>query len=100
MKVHRCEYVDDRGHQFLGEGEGRVVLRIAADLQHPLAELGEGHRQVRGGGALADATLGVTYFQGRIERHLHAALAVGRRPFAKFQSRNRNRGGIHAATSS
>ena len=35
------------------------MLRIAADLQDPLAQLGESSREVRGGGALADAALAI-----------------------------------------
>jgi hypothetical protein len=89
VEVDRLEHVDDGGHQLLGQREGAVVLGVAADLQHPLAELGEGGRQVGGGGALADAALavdgedlGVADLHARVELHLHAALAVGRRPGA------------------
>jgi len=59
MEVHGFEDIDHRRHQALGQGKGRVVLRIAADLQDALAELGKGDRQVRGGRALADAALAV-----------------------------------------
>jgi hypothetical protein len=85
VEVHRLEHVDDGGQHLLGQREGAVVLGIAADLQHALAELGEGDRQVRRGGALADAALAVdgedlggADLQVRVELHLHAALAVGR----------------------
>jgi hypothetical protein len=62
----------------------RVVLRVAADLQHALAQLGKGCRQVGRGGRLADAALAVdgkdfrrVDFHGRIQMNLDAAFAVG-----------------------
>jgi hypothetical protein len=83
VELHRLEHVDDRGHQRLGQGEGGIVLRVAADLDHPLAELGKGHGQVRRGRALADAALavdgkdlGLVDLHLGIEVHLQAALAV------------------------
>ncbi len=39
VEVHGFQHVDHRRHQTLGQREGRVVLGIAADLQHALAEL-------------------------------------------------------------
>ena len=36
-----------------------VVLRVAADLQHALAKLGEGDREIRDGRALADPAFAV-----------------------------------------
>ena len=42
VEIHGFKDVDHRGHHLLGEREGAVVLRVAADLQHPLAQLGEG----------------------------------------------------------
>jgi len=83
VEVHRFEDVDDRRHQTLGQGEGRVVLGITADLEHALAELGERDRQVRGGRALADAALavdgedlGALDLHVGVELNLHAALPV------------------------
>ena len=84
MEVDRLEHVDHGGQHLLGQREGAVVFRVAADLQHPLAHLREGRRQVAAGGALADASLAVDRehlggadLQVRVELHLHAALAVG-----------------------
>ena len=59
VELHRFERVDDGRREPLGEREGRVVLGIAADLQHALAELGERDRKVRRRRALADAALAV-----------------------------------------
>ena len=61
-----------------------VVLRIAADLQHALAELGERDGQVGRGRALADAALaidgehlgGADLDMSGSSCDLHAALAV------------------------
>ena len=46
VEVDRLQYIDHRGHELLGERESGVVLGVAADLQHSLAELGECDRQV------------------------------------------------------
>jgi hypothetical protein len=59
MEIHRLQRVDHGRHQPLGQREGRIVLGIAADLQHALAELGEGDREVGRRRALADAALAV-----------------------------------------
>jgi hypothetical protein len=84
VEVDLFEHVDDRWHQLLGEREGRVVLRITADLQHALAQLGKGCRQVGGGGGLADTALAVDgeHFRRadvhvRIKMNLDAAFTVG-----------------------
>ena len=37
MKVYRLQHVNDGGQHFFGEGEGGVMLGVAANLQHPLA---------------------------------------------------------------
>ena len=42
VEVHLLEDVDHRRHHLVGEGEGAVVLGVAADLKHPLAQLREG----------------------------------------------------------
>src|SRR5262249_28550530 len=67
----------------LGQRESRIVLRIAADLQHALAELGERNREVRRHRALADAALAIdgedlraVDLERRIEPDLDAALAI------------------------
>ena len=85
VEINGFEDIDDRGHHPLGEGESAVVLGIATDLQHPLAQLGEGGRQVGGGGGLTDPPLAVnSKHQGAfLDRHrgvlvdLQAALAIG-----------------------
>ncbi len=59
VKVDILQDVDHRGHEAAGQGEGRVVFRVATDLQHPPAKRGKGRRQVRRGGRLADAALAV-----------------------------------------
>jgi len=59
MEVYALQHVDHGRHQALGQREGAIMLGVAADLQHPLAELGEGSRQVRRGRALADAALAI-----------------------------------------
>jgi hypothetical protein len=59
MEVHALKHVDDGRHQLLGQGEGRVMLRIAADLQHALAELGEGDREVRRGCRFSNPALAI-----------------------------------------
>jgi hypothetical protein len=53
------QHVDHRRHQAFGQREGAVVLGVAADLQHALAELGKGDRQVGRGRRFADAALAV-----------------------------------------
>ena len=85
MELDRLQDIDHRRHQPLGEREGGVVLGVAADLQHPFAELGEGRGQVRRRGALADAALAVDREDlGRADidalvlLELNAALAVRR----------------------
>jgi hypothetical protein len=107
VKIHGFEHVDDGRHQTLGQRESRVMLRIAADLQHALAELGKSHGQIRRRRALADTALAVngkhlcvTDLQIRIEWNLHAALAVGRSYGAMFERRYRYAGDVHAATPS
>ena len=85
VEVHGFENVDHRGHHLLGEREGAVVLGIATDLKHPLAELGEGGRQIGAGGALADAPFAIHgNHQGAFLNlktsllvHLNTALAIG-----------------------
>ncbi len=83
VEVHRLQHIDDGRQQLLGERESGVVLRVAADLQHALAELAERDRQVGGGGAFADTALAVdgedfgrAYFDGRVHLNLDAALAI------------------------
>jgi hypothetical protein len=85
------------------------VLRVAADLEHALAELGEGHGQVRRGRALADAALavdgkdlGLVDLDLGIEVDLQAALAVEAAavPRIDFLVYGYVHGCIHAATSS
>ena len=85
VKVHPLEDVDHRRDHLLGQGEGAVVLRVAADLQHPFAELGEGRREVRAGGAFANPTFAVDGNDQRslldlhrgILMNLNAALTIG-----------------------
>ena len=59
VEVHRLQRVDHRRREALRQREGRIVLGVAADLQHALAELGERDRKVGGRRALADAALAV-----------------------------------------
>ena len=59
VEFDRFQHVDHRRHQLLGEGEGAVMLGIAADLEHLVAEFGERGRKVRRGGRLADPALAV-----------------------------------------
>jgi hypothetical protein len=47
MEADAVEHVDHGRDHPAGQGECAVVLRVAADLQHPLAQLREGHGQVR-----------------------------------------------------
>ena len=98
MELHGLQRVDDGGGEALGEGEGGVVLGIAADLQHALAELGEGHRQIRRGRALADAALavdgedlGCPNVEIGIKLDLHGAGGL-----ARYRISDRN---VHAAIS-
>ncbi len=102
VEVDLLEDVDDRGHQPLGQREGGVVLGIAADLQHALAELGQRDRKVRRRRALADATLAIhrEHLGGadddvRIELHLDAAGAIGA---SRRGCQRRSQGHVHAAT--
>ena len=37
VKVHLLEDVNHRWHHFMGEGEGAVVLRVTANLEHAFA---------------------------------------------------------------
>jgi hypothetical protein len=83
MEIDLLQHVDHRGHQALGQREGGIVLGVAADLQHPLAELGKRHRQVRRGRRLADPALavdredlGLPSISSRIQMDLDAAFAV------------------------
>jgi hypothetical protein len=59
VEIDLLQDVDHRGLQMPGQREGRIVLRVATDLQHPLAQLGKRRRQVRGGGRFADPALAV-----------------------------------------
>ena len=59
VEVHALQHVDDGRHEPLGQREGRIVLRVAADLQHALADLGERGREIGRHRALADAALAV-----------------------------------------
>jgi hypothetical protein len=59
VEVHCGQGVDHGRSQALREGEGAVVLRVAADLQHALADAAEGDGEVGGGRALPDAALSV-----------------------------------------
>ena len=59
VEVDLLEDVDDRGLQAAREGEGGIMLRVAADLQHAFAHHGKRGREVRRGGGLADAALAV-----------------------------------------
>ena len=86
MEIHGLQRVDHRGIELLGQGEGGIVLGVAADLQHAFTQLAEGRRQVRRGGALADATLAVDskYFSvanlhARVHLYLHAAFTIATR---------------------
>jgi hypothetical protein len=83
VEIDRLEHVDDGRQHLLRQREGRVVLRVAADLQHALAKLRERGRQVARRGALADAALAVDRehlrvadLHARVEFDLNAALAV------------------------
>jgi hypothetical protein len=59
VEIDLLQDVDHRGLQVPGQREGRIVLRVAADLQHLLAQFGKRRRQVRGGGRFADPALAV-----------------------------------------
>ena len=83
VELDRFEHVDHGRHQLLGQGEGRIVLRIAADLEHPVAQHRERRRKVRRGGRFADPAfaidrehLGGTDAVGRIEPDLDRTFAV------------------------
>ena len=91
VEVDRLQDIDDRGHERLGQGEGGVVLGVAANLNDTLSEFGEGHREVRGGGALANAPLaidgedlGISNLHVGVELDLHTALAIGRAGASNF----------------
>ena len=84
MKVNRFQGVNHRGHELFGECEGGVVFRVATDLQDTLAHLAEGHRQVGGGGAFANAAfavnrkdLGRANLQVRVHLNLDTAFTIG-----------------------
>ena len=60
------------------------MLWITADLEHALAELGEGYGKIGGGGAFANAPLSINGkhlraldLKGRVLVHLQAALPIG-----------------------
>ena len=59
MKINRLQGIDHRRHQGFSQREGRVVLRVAADLNDPFTELGKGRRQVRRGRAFADTAFAI-----------------------------------------
>mmetsp|Transcript_71777 Transcript_71777/g.198876 ORF Transcript_71777/g.198876 Transcript_71777/m.198876 type:complete len:207 (+) Transcript_71777:1000-1620(+) len=95
VEVDRLEHVDDRRQHLLGQREGGVVLGVAADLQHPLAQLGKRGGQVARRRALADAALAVDRKAfGRadadagVHLHLDTAGAVGRATGADLAHRN------------
>ena len=104
VEADAVQHVDHRRDHPAGQREGAVVLRIAADLQHPLAELAEGNREVRAGRALADAALAVDGEDGRaldlrgaIGMHLHASIAIAQPGQAGIRRRSHDHG--HAAIS-
>ena len=41
VKINLLQDVNHRWHHHVGEGEGAVVLWVAADLQHPLSQFGK-----------------------------------------------------------
>ena len=71
VKIYGFENINHRGHHRLGEGEGGIVLGIAADLKHPFPQLGEGGREVGGGGGFADTALAINgdYQGARLDLH-------------------------------
>ena len=83
MEIHGFQRVDHRGIELLGQGKGGIVLGVAADLQHAFTQLAEGRRQIRRGGALADAALAIdgkyfggTNFHAGVHLDLYAAFAI------------------------
>ena len=84
VEVDFLEDVDHRRHHLVGEGEGAVVLGVAADLQDPFAQLGEGSGEVGGGGGLTDAAFAVDgdhqgfllNVEGGVLVDLHTAFAI------------------------
>ena len=49
VKIHAFENINHRGLQRTSQGKGAVMLRITANLQHPLSHFGKGRREVRRG---------------------------------------------------
>ncbi len=47
MELHGFERVDHRRREALGQREGRIMLGIAANLQHALAEFRKGDGKIR-----------------------------------------------------
>jgi mannitol/fructose-specific phosphotransferase system IIA component (Ntr-type) len=83
VKIDRFEDVDHGRDQALGEREGRVMLRVAADLQNPLAEFREGGGKIRGRRRFSDPAFAIdrenlrrANRNRRIEMDLHAAFAI------------------------
>ena len=86
MEIHGFQRVDHRGIELLGQGEGGIMLGVAADLQHAFTQLAEGRRQIRRGGALADAAFAVNgkdfggaNFHAGVQLDLHAAFTIAAR---------------------
>ncbi len=83
VEIMLFQHVDHGGHQFLGQREGAVMLGIATDLQHALAEQGESRGQIGRCCRFADAALAINRkhlgafdLLAGIERDLHAAFAI------------------------
>ena len=83
MEIHLLENIDHRRHETASEREGTVVLGVAADLKHPLAQHRKRRRQVRGRRRFADPplaidreNLGALDLRAFVLMHLHRSFAV------------------------
>ena len=96
VEIDSFENIDHCWHHFLGQRESRIMLGIAPDLQHAVTELRERCRQVGRRRRLPDPAFAVDRkhlcaldLVLRVERNLHAALAI-----TCPERRRRGRGGI------
>src|ERR1700734_3124732 len=79
VKLHRLQSVDDGRDQALGEREGGIVLRVAADLQDAPPELCERDGEIGRGGALSNAALAIDREHlGRADRNVRIEINLAR----------------------
>ena len=83
MEIDRFQRIDHGWHQALSQREGGIVLGIAADLQHSLADLRKGRGEIGRGCRLPDPALaidcedlGAFNLHVRVELNLDAAFSV------------------------